>query len=129
MRIVLFFVLWLTFGLGSPTIAHVLFSSTEYPLVSLVTVVGFFGGALLAALLTAFSRTIRRLAHSKYRMELLPQPAARRRNLQQLKGLRSSNSSIGVPLVATMNLKNEVCRPPLARRFFSMREHNDDKRD
>ena len=52
MRIVLFFVLWLTFGLGSPTIAHVLFGSTEYPLVSLVTVVGFFGGALLAALLT-----------------------------------------------------------------------------
>jgi hypothetical protein len=52
MRIVLFFVLWLTFGLGSPAIAHVLFGSTEYPLVSLVTVVGFFGGTLLAALLT-----------------------------------------------------------------------------
>jgi hypothetical protein len=52
MRIVLFFVLWLTFGLGVPAIGHVLFGLTEYPLVSLATMVGFFGGALLAALLT-----------------------------------------------------------------------------
>jgi energy-converting hydrogenase Eha subunit A len=52
MRIALFFVLWLVFGLGLPAIVHVLFGSSEYPLVSLAAVIGFVGGALVSAVLT-----------------------------------------------------------------------------
>jgi hypothetical protein len=52
MQIALFLVLWLVFWLGVPTIVHLLFGSSEYPLVSLSAVVSFVGGALLAALLT-----------------------------------------------------------------------------
>jgi uncharacterized integral membrane protein len=52
MQIALFFVLWLVFWLSVPTIVHLLFGSSEYPLVSLSAVVSFVGGALLAALLT-----------------------------------------------------------------------------
>jgi energy-converting hydrogenase Eha subunit A len=52
MRIALFFALWLVIGLGTPAIVHVLFGSSEYPLVSLAAVTGFVGGAVLSALLT-----------------------------------------------------------------------------
>jgi hypothetical protein len=52
MQVALFLVLWLVFWLGVPTIAHLLFGSSEYPLVSLFAVISFVGGALLAALLT-----------------------------------------------------------------------------
>ena len=52
MQIALFLILWLVFWLGVPTIVHLLFGSSEYPLVSLSAVVSFVGGALLAALLT-----------------------------------------------------------------------------
>jgi len=52
MQIALFFVLWLVFWIGVPTIVHLLLGSSEYPLVSLAAVVSFVGGALLAALLT-----------------------------------------------------------------------------
>jgi energy-converting hydrogenase Eha subunit A len=52
MQIVLFFALWLVIALGVPAIAHVLFGSSEYPLVSLAAVIGFVGGAVLSALIT-----------------------------------------------------------------------------
>jgi energy-converting hydrogenase Eha subunit A len=52
MQIALFFALWLIIGLGVPAIVHVLFGSSEYPLVSLVAVVAFVGGAVLSALIT-----------------------------------------------------------------------------
>ena len=52
MQLVLFFIFWLVFALGIPLIVHLLFGSSEYPLVSLTAVVAFVGGALLSALLT-----------------------------------------------------------------------------
>jgi energy-converting hydrogenase Eha subunit A len=52
MQIALFLVLWLVFWLSIPIIVHLLFGSSEYPLVSLAAVVSFVGGALLAAWLT-----------------------------------------------------------------------------
>ena len=43
MQIALFLVLWLVFWLGVPTIIHLLFGSSEYPLVSLSAVVSSRG--------------------------------------------------------------------------------------
>ena len=56
MQFVIFFLLWIVFSLGLPLTLHLLFSSTGYPLVSIGTVVGFVGGALLAALITGLLR-------------------------------------------------------------------------
>jgi hypothetical protein len=52
MQIVFFFALWLVIALGVPAIVHVLFGSSEYPLVSLAVVFAFVGGAVLSALIT-----------------------------------------------------------------------------
>ena len=49
MQIVFFFALWLVIALGVPAIVHVLFGSSEYPLVSLAVVFAFVGGAVLSA--------------------------------------------------------------------------------
>jgi len=54
MRIFLFLVIWIGIFLGLPTILHVLFSSREFPLVSLGAVTGFVGGALVSAWVTGF---------------------------------------------------------------------------
>ena len=56
MQIALFFLLWLDTALGIPTIVHVLFGSSEYPLVSLAVVVSFVGGAVVSALVTGLLR-------------------------------------------------------------------------
>jgi hypothetical protein len=56
MQIALFFLLWLGTALGIPTIVHVLFGSSEYPLVSLAVVVSFVGGAVVSALVTGLLR-------------------------------------------------------------------------
>ena len=52
MQVALFLFLWLVFWLGTPALVHLLFGSSEYPLVSLAAVISFVGGALLSALLT-----------------------------------------------------------------------------
>jgi uncharacterized integral membrane protein len=52
MRIFLFIVLWLVFCLSVPLTLHLLFSSHEYPLVSLGVVISFVAGALLSAWIT-----------------------------------------------------------------------------
>jgi hypothetical protein len=51
-QILFFFALWLVIALGVPAIVHVLFGSSEYPLVSLAVVFAFVGGAVLSALIT-----------------------------------------------------------------------------
>jgi energy-converting hydrogenase Eha subunit A len=56
MRIVVFFMLWIVFSLGTPLSMHVLFGSQEYPLVSIGAVIGFVGGALVSALITGLFR-------------------------------------------------------------------------
>lgn len=56
MRLFLFFVLWIVFSLSIPLSLHLLFSSNEYPLVSIGAVAGFVGGALLSALITGLFR-------------------------------------------------------------------------
>jgi len=56
MRIVVFLILWIAFSVGTPLIMHVLFGSTEYPLVSIGAVIGFVGGALVSALITGLFR-------------------------------------------------------------------------
>ena len=52
MRIFLFIVLWLVFCLSVPLALHLLFSSHEYPLVSLGVVISVVAGALLSAWIT-----------------------------------------------------------------------------
>ena len=52
MRIFLFFVLWLVFCLSAPLALHLLFSSREFPLVSIGVVISFVAGALLSAWIT-----------------------------------------------------------------------------
>jgi len=56
MRIFLFIVIWMVFFLGVPMVLHLGFSSHEYPLVSLGTVLSFVGGALFSAWITGFFR-------------------------------------------------------------------------
>ena len=56
MRIVVFFILWIVFSLGTPLLMHVLFGSKEYPLVSVAAVIGFIGGAVISALITGLFR-------------------------------------------------------------------------
>ena len=56
MRILLFIVIWIGFFLGVPLILHLLFSSREYPLVSIGVVISFVGGALLSAWITGLFR-------------------------------------------------------------------------
>jgi len=60
MQIALFLVLWLVFWLGVPAIVHLLFGSSEYPLVTLSAVVSFVAGALLAAVLTGLFKDDRK---------------------------------------------------------------------
>ena len=56
MQLVLFFVLWIVFSLSIPMALHMLFADSLYPLVSIGAAVGFFGGALLSALITGLFR-------------------------------------------------------------------------
>jgi hypothetical protein len=52
MRIFLFIILWLVFGLSAPLALHLLFSDRDFPLVSLGVVISFVAGALLSAWIT-----------------------------------------------------------------------------